>query len=191
MAKTDRHTWIIADTHFNHLKLCEYCTRPPNFGTRIKSHWVKMIQPHDLVYHLGDFFLGKKRDLVERVHQLPGTKILIRGNHDKESTQWYLNHGFAAAVEFVAIKVNMKNKSGSVKPTRVILSHKPIAIPKLDEVRTINIHGHFHNNPSHRCEPELINLLTEDHYLFSLEEIKYKPILLDRALIDGSLIQGA
>ena len=81
-----RHTWIISDTHFNHMKMCsrDYCTRPLDFNQRIIRHWQAMVAPEDLIYHLGDFYLGSRTEFVKYVDKLPGVKILIKGNHDRE-----------------------------------------------------------------------------------------------------------
>jgi len=127
---------------------------------------------------------------VPWISDLPGIKILFRGNHDKESTQWYLNKGFAAVLEHGSIIVKMKVLGGQVEKTRVLLSHKPMPIPEFGDMRTINIHGHFHNCAMALCSPTLVRLLTPNHYLFSLENVKWKPQLLDRTFLDGVLLQG-
>ena len=145
-----------------------------------------MIAPKDLVYHLGDFYLGMRGGFVDYVDMLPGVKILIKGNHDREKSNWYLNRGFAAVMDFAAvvIRTNMKEKGEHFLYTRVLLSHRPMEIPKLGGYKTVNIHGHFHNHSPEQCEQELVKLLTPDHYLFSLESTKYKPVLLNRAVKD-------
>ena len=186
METKQRHTWIIADTHFNHTKMCEYCDRPEDFNERIIRHWRAMIAPDDLVYHLGDFYLGKRGGFVDYVDMLPGVKILIKGNHDREKSDWYLNRGFTAVMDFVVVtsRTNIRKNGEYFLYTKVLLSHKPIAIPELYGHKTINIHGHFHNHSPKQCEKELVKLLTPDHYLFCLENTKYKPVLLNRAVKD-------
>lgn len=66
--------WIISDTHFSHAKIIEYCNRPfrnvEQMNETIIARWKGAVKPEDVVYHLG-------------ISQLPGKKILIRGNHDK------------------------------------------------------------------------------------------------------------
>lgn len=186
-----RHTWIISDTHFDHMKMCEYCDRPPDFNQKIIHHWRAMIAPEDLVYHLGDVYFGKRSTFFDCVQSLPGVKILIRGNHDREKTNWYLNHGFTAAMDFAAVtsRTNVREKGEHYLYTRVLLSHRPMEIPKLGGHKTVNIHGHFHNHSTLQVdeagESDLIKRLTTNHYLFSLEWTNYKPVLLDRAIRDN------
>lgn len=186
-----RKTWIISDTHFDHMKMCQYASRPLDFNQKIISHWRKMVAPDDLIYHLGDVYFGKRSKFFDCVKDLPGVKILIKGNHDREKADWYLNHGFAAAMSFVAvvIRTNMRQKGEHYLYTRVLLSHRPMEIPKLGGYKTINIFGHFHGNHPDRCEQEAIKMLTKDHYHFSLEKVKYKPVLLNRAVRDKYLLQ--
>lgn len=186
-----RQTWIISDTHFYHDKIIGYCDRPKDFTSKTMSHWRKMIASNDLVYHLGDVYLSRASEFQACMDSLPGIKVLIKGNHDKENTDWYLNRGFAAVMSFAAVVVgtNLRKHGEAFQYTRVLLSHKPMVIPKLEGYKTINIFGHFHNNALEHCEPDRVRILTENHYLFSLERTKYKPVLLSNAVKDGWVVQ--
>lgn len=186
----NRKIWVIADTHICHQKLITEGVRPPNNDALIKKYWQALVFPEDVIYHLGDVFLGKKEEFKNWMFDLPGLKVLIRGNHDKESTQWYMKNGFAAVLEHASVIINMKNAGGTVTKTEVYLSHKPMAIPQTEHVPTINVHGHFHDCGMAVCNPLLVKLLTKNHYLFSLERTKYKPQILDRIFLDNKLIQG-
>lgn len=186
-----RHTWIISDTHFYHNKIIGYCGRPKDFTRKTMTHWRKMIAPDDLVYHLGDCYFSKASGFHGCMDSLPGIKVLIKGNHDKKNANWYLNHGFAVVQSYAAILVgtNLRKNGEALSYTKVLLSHKPMMIPELEGYKTINIFGHFHDNLLEECEEELVNLLTSQHYLFSLERTKYKPVLLSRAVRDGWVVQ--
>lgn len=191
MGFNNRKTWLIADTHFDHMKMCEYCGRPEDFNEQIIYHWKRMIKSWDLVYHLGDCYFGKRSKFFDCIQQLPGQKILIKGNHDRENTKWYLDHGFVSVLDFAAVisRTNMRKKGEYFLYTRVLLSHKPMKIPKLGGYKTINIFGHFHGNPPDGCEQKLIKSLTGNHYHFSLEDSGYKPVLLCRSVRDKHLLQ--
>lgn len=192
MSVNDKKIWLIGDTHFDHMNMCKHCGRPENFNQLIVHHWRKMIAPDDLVYHLGDVYFGKRSRFFDCVKELPGQKILIKGNHDKEKTEWYLTHGFVVVFEFASIIAKMKVGKNHIIGMRVLLSHVPTNIPKFDTYSntTINIHGHFHNNDITKCEKEMVSKLTKNHYLFSLEETKYKPVLLQNALYESWLFRG-
>lgn len=82
------NTWLIADTHFGHASVIEYDKRPfrsvEGMNEAIIRRWKHTVKDGDIVYHLGDFSLGLSRDQEANIlSMLPGTKVLIRGNHDR------------------------------------------------------------------------------------------------------------
>ena len=161
-------TYIITDTHINHTKIIDYCNRPTDFEQRIINQWQATVQPQDIVYHLGDVTWGSQKELLHIMQQLPGTKILIRGNHDRNhSNNWFIQAGFSAVLEKAQV-------SG------VILSHFP-AIMTAEELGrgVINVHGHFHNNPAKKWEKHLKERITLNHYLLILEDVEYRPISME------------
>ena len=150
-------TWLISDTHFYHDKMVVLCNRPLDFHQKIITNWNQMISTDDLVIHLGDITWTK--DTV--VETLPGRKILIKGNHDKQSYSWYMRNGFSFACESFSLFTGGLN---------VIFSHKPLIFHEYD----INIHGHLHNAAT-------IDSVCK-HYCVALENTDYKPILLSDLL---------
>lgn len=170
-------TWVISDTHFHHNKMVEYCGRPKDFTAQLIKNWTKCVGETDLIFHLGDVGFYKKDDCGTLLKELPGNKILIRGNHDRHSIKFYLDHGFMAVMDTAVVHVCYSQ--GGRHPRnhyyRVILSHSPVAIP---EGVDFNLHGHFHNNNSYHWEEELVKTLTPKHRLLSVEELGYKPVPL-------------
>lgn len=162
--------YIITDTHWGHDLMQKYCNRPPDFGQKIINQWQATIQPQDTVYHLGDVTWGSQGQLQQIMNGLPGTKILIRGNHDRnKSNNWFKKCGFAAVVEKAQV-------SG------VILSHFPAIITQEEiDYGIINIHGHFHNNDPKKWEKRMTKKITSSHFLMILENVEYRPILLESA----------
>jgi calcineurin-like phosphoesterase family protein len=68
----DDSTWIIAETHFFHANIGQYCDRPEGWQDLIIENWNRYIQPGDIVFHLGDLALGKKEDAEALVSFLNG-----------------------------------------------------------------------------------------------------------------------
>jgi calcineurin-like phosphoesterase family protein len=54
-----------------------------------------VVKKRDRVFHLGDVSFFGKVEMNKLLLQLSGKKILIKGNHDNHSNQWYLDVGFA------------------------------------------------------------------------------------------------
>lgn len=162
--------YLVTDTHFGHAGIQQWCGRPPEFKELIIKRWRATVMPYDIVFHLGDVIWGNQQELKVIMDQLPGTKILVRGNHDaSRSNNWFITAGFSVVVDRVQIK-------------DVILSHVPISLsPQQVKDGIINIHGHFHNADPKRWEKPYKGEVTENHFLLSFEEVDYFPISLDKA----------
>jgi calcineurin-like phosphoesterase family protein len=150
-------SWLITDTHFNHSMLVEHGFRPADFQEQIICNWKKLVMAEDTVYHLGDVILGRNAELASILSGLPGKKILIRGNHDRESDGWYERAGFSFVAQAVLVG-------------GVYLTHAPqVTLP---DGAVINVHGHLHAG-THRTGP------SQDWCkLLSLEDDGYKPVEL-------------
>lgn len=123
--------WLISDTHFKHENMKTYCDRPSDFTERIIKNWHERVKPEDTILHLGDVAIGSLEHWQWIVPSLPGKKILIRGNHDRDrSLSWWCDNGF----DFACDGLRFRNQW---------LTHEP------DTSRAggceLNIHGHLHN----------------------------------------------
>lgn len=159
--------WLTTDTHFNHDKMVELCGRPKNFEDLIYKH-LKKIPKEDVLIHLGDICMGDDSIMHKKyIEPLVCKKWLIRGNHDKKSVKWYLDHGWDFVGEQIIIKLFGKD---------IVFSHKPIQ--KID-ICGLNIHGHFHNS-KHR-DAEFENFYYEGfHKLLAIEYTNFQPVILEK-----------
>jgi calcineurin-like phosphoesterase family protein len=122
-----------------------------------------------VLIHLGDVCFENCEEWHNKLTQIYSKKWLIRGNHDKQSLSWYLNHGYDMVCDFFFLEMFGK---------KILFSH----VPMKDSGYGINIHGHFHDfslNTVEKMEPELFRILTPKHRLISLEKYHYQPINLD------------
>lgn len=140
--------------------MIEHCGRPADFTDRTLKNLIRFLEPQDTLYHLGDIIFKWEKDLKFLLMCIPGTKILVRGNHDKKSNGWYRRNGFA----FVADAIVLGD---------VMLSHKPIET--LPSGVRLNIHGHWHTIEESKI-PEWYNRAT--HRLLSSEKSNYRPVKL-------------
>lgn len=81
-----QNIWFTSDTHFGHANIIRYSGR--SFDG-IKEHdrglieaWNTVVQPRDLVYHLGDFSYKGEKTVEQLTKALHGQIYLIEGNHD-------------------------------------------------------------------------------------------------------------
>ncbi len=82
--------WAIADLHLSFgvpgKEMDVFGERWVNHTQRVEQHWRAKVKPDDLVLLAGDISWAKKIEDaapdLEWIHNLPGTKVMIRGNHD-------------------------------------------------------------------------------------------------------------
>lgn len=141
-----------------------YCIRPLDFTERILKHWRERVMPDDLVIHLGDVIMGKRKGIAETLAALPARKVLIRGNHDwNKSAAWWMAHGFDFACDGLILN-------------QTWLTHEPAL--QLPPGCTLNIHGHLHTfeNKHHSYTPRPF------HRLLAIEYTDYCPVEMEEFL---------
>jgi len=84
------HVWAIADLHLSfgvQDKSMDYFGPAwAGHAEKIVGHWQRLIKPDDLVLIPGDISWAMRLEEavpdLEWIHALPGTKVMIKGNHD-------------------------------------------------------------------------------------------------------------
>lgn len=127
--------WFTADTHFGHSNIIKFCNRPfqnvEEMDEALIENWNKNIKEDDTVYHLGDFKFKKSENFLRRLN---GYKILIEGNHDKNSS---LKDGWSEIYQYKKIVIDYKD---------IILFHYPIREWDQYYRKSWHLYGHVHNN---------------------------------------------
>jgi calcineurin-like phosphoesterase family protein len=188
--------WLISDTHFQHENIIKYCSRPyrnaDEMDRDIFRRWLKRVKQDDIIYHLGDVgylkgsqaILSDQNRVQRMIHELPGTKILIRGNHDK-TPQVMRDVGFDVVCESMVVRVPNMND------TYVVLNHRPLTtLPQWggdsSHKPTFNIHGHIHNSTEelrrlHEAKGELVRI-PYFNINVSVELTNYEPVTLEHVV---------
>ena len=127
--------WLISDTHFNHENIEKWGGRSGDWQEKLWSGLNK-IPIRDILIHLGDVCIGNDNEVHNKIQAVAGhaKKILVLGNHDKKSKQWYHEHGW----DFVCDGLEILFQGHYLH-----LTHRP-ARPQGNT--TWNIHGHTHTN---------------------------------------------
>ena len=187
------NVYLISDTHFNHENMKTYCDRPDNFTELLIKNWHGTVKPEDMVIHLGDVQIGKKSDWI--MPSLPGRKVLIRGNHDR---QWSNTRWMKAGFDFSCDSMVFRNVLLTHEPANAVVKsdgYKPYGSLDwgLPEGCILNVHGHLHNIFHGFHRPEIIErdkeLLGDDYTrklkypwqrLFAVEYTGYRPVEFDK-----------
>ena len=155
--------YLIADTHFGHANIIKYCNRPfstvDEMNTELIKRWNDTVTNSDKVFVLGDFALGSIAQIKEWGRQLNGSKILIRGNHDRYTSKVYQTAGFKQIIDYPILLEDF-----------FLLSHTPLFTTTTCSF--VNIYGHVHNDINYRTT-------TENSRCISVERTNYAPIPLD------------
>lgn len=154
---------VVGDLHLYHDMLWKRGYRPADFTTRLMTSLRQMVGEDDALIDLGDVIFYRQPTLRELLREIPGQKILVRGNHDKKSTKWYLDAGYSAVVT-------------SLELAGVLFTHRPS--PELTPEIEFNVHGHWHVYP-----PTLPPWYDLTRYrMYSPELADYKPVRLEQLL---------
>ena len=146
--------YFISDTHFFHRNILKLCPikRKPGFEELIISNLKKQLKPSDTLYHLGDFAWEDSDFLLRAWRELPGRKVLVKGNHD-----WHFKNlelYFDEIVEFsTVVRVNGKKVLLCHFPSKDLRTYRYKELQERvteiykEEGCSLLIHGHVHWNP--------------------------------------------
>jgi len=125
------NVYMIGDLHFGHKRIHKFRSRDgfadeAEHSNFICENWKGVVGKNDVVYVMGDAAMTLEG--LTRFHDLPGRKILVRGNHDEFNAMAYL-------AVFSDVRGGFAYKGAW-------LSHFPIHPGELRG--RVNIHGHSH-----------------------------------------------
>jgi len=130
---------LTADLHFGHETVWEKCNRPWSSVAKMDDGLIKrmcdVVTTRSLLIIVGDLTLfgPTRNDYVEKIiSRIPGTKVLVFGNHDRFKPQWYLDRGFVLAA------------TSLVLPGGVLVTHDPAAATVWPKNKPV-ICGHIHD----------------------------------------------
>jgi calcineurin-like phosphoesterase family protein len=101
----------------------------------IITNWNSIVQPNDLIFHLGDFAFGDARTYIKR---LKGQIHFITGSHDK-NTKCCANM-FASYSPLRDIVIDN---------ITIVLCHYAMRVWKKSHYGSWHLYGHSHNGLSH------------------------------------------
>lgn len=182
---TQADRWFTSDTHFGHRMLVEKRHRPyssvEEMDEDLIDRWNEVVKPGDVVWHLGDFGMGRVADYLPIVHQLNGHIQLVTGNHDRpwpgNRDSWrhqgaWFRAGFESVQAFARVRV---------QGVRVLMSHFPYEGDHTDDERASAyrlrdtgewlLHGHVHDAWAQRGRQINVGVDVRDFRPVHLDEL--------------------
>lgn len=151
--------FYIADWHYSHANVIVYDNRPfknvDEMNAVLIANWNNAVSKDDTVYILGDMFWCKDDEAIQVLDRLNGHKILVRGNHDSDSSKF--TKAFDRVVDYLEIKDEGRH---------VVLCHYPIPCFKNHVKDWYHLYGHVHVSFE-------ANMMEHQKYL--MEELYLKP----------------
>jgi calcineurin-like phosphoesterase family protein len=132
-------TWFTSDTHFGHTNIIRFCNLPyanaDDMDRDMIDNWNALVDPEDIVFHLGDVSFHKVEKTKEILNSLNGRKHLIKGNHDHTDNYKRCFHS-------IQDYLFLKNYNGY--GTDIALFHYPIESWNKKYYNSLHLHGHSH-----------------------------------------------
>jgi calcineurin-like phosphoesterase family protein len=131
--------WFIADTHFGHYNIIEYCKRPfvsvNEMDEAMITNWNSVVKSGDKIYHLGDFAYGNQQKVKNYRNQLRGKIHLILGNHDYGNRIHNISNNFTEISDIKTIKINHQ---------KIVLCHYAMRVWDASHYNSWQLYGHSH-----------------------------------------------
>ena len=173
-----QNLFFTSDHHFGHTNIIKFCDRPfetvEEMNQVMIDNWNKKVQPNDNVYHLGDFALTKKRELLEEIiDQLNGNIFLISGNHEGAAKS--LPKKFQWIKDYYELKVKDEDAKSGLQ--RIILFHYAMRVWRHSYRGSWQLYGHSHGNLSDMEDQLAIDVGVDCHNFTPLSYQEVKEIM--------------
>lgn len=173
--------WWTSDTHFGHRKIIEYCDRPftsvEEMDEVLIQNWNNVVQPLDVVYHLGDFCFGKPMKYIERLN---GYIKIIPGSHDKElqrsGAEMMLRKFVFEKITEVKVGIHGENQL-------IVMCHYAMRKWNKSHYGSWHLYGHSHGNLPPLGLSFDVGVDTNNYYPYSLEDVVNKMSTLSREFV--------
>lgn len=147
--------FFTSDTHFYHRNILEYCPGRRELGDTVDDmneglirRWNQRVGKDDVVYHLGDFTLTTRVELIDPIlARLNGRIRLVKGNHDK----WLRKlDALQNKNKFEWVRqYNKENFDVDGTSYEIVMMHYPFLTWDGSARGSINLHGHAHGGNDH------------------------------------------
>ncbi len=171
--------FFTADTHFNHENIISFCQRPfhnlEEMNETLIENWNAVVGKNDIVYHLGDFAFGTRRQIADVLFRLNGRIYLCIGSHDEYTIKCYADK-FEDVQPYYLIKPHVKQKYADAKMAQpIFLAHYCYRVWPMSHYGSWHLYGHSHGMISSETSKvgKLLDVGVDEHnyYPWTLDEV--------------------
>ena len=182
-------TWFISDLLLGDASLLQDGKRKRGYEGRILKAWSHIVHPNDTIYLLGNVAVTRQAYWLSRIADMPGNKILLKGELDKNRDNWYRKFGFTEIVPFAAFTMH-PYYTEHYRYDTVVITHLPAdtsvalsydkryipavkALGRASRVNKsiLNIHGHTRGQGRERYNTFDVGVDAVGEYPIELEQI--------------------
>lgn len=169
--------WVTSDHHFAHANIIRFCDRPFTSVTEMDealiANWNTVVEPNDLVIHLGDFTLHSEHVARQYLERLRGHIAFLNNvhHHDKRWIASSIFTELTGLADRVFLWPAMTIIDVGAKHP-VTLCHYPFEEWEQSYHGALHLHGHTHGKL--RTIKNRVDVGVDSHYFY--------PILLEDLL---------
>lgn len=155
-----QNIFFTGDHHLGHGNIMRHCHRPfssvAEHDDALIENINKLVQPNDILYHLGDFAFRASKSTQEYRNRIACKHIvMIGGNHDPRRSNWRLDQRFAnlftEAHELLQIKPLFRGER-----IKITLCHYAMRVWNSSHYGSYMLFGHSHYSlPDDPCSLSL------------------------------------
>lgn len=189
-----KNIFFSSDWHVGHLNVIKFDKRPfrdlDHMHSVLVNNYNSSVTNNDVCYFLGDVGLAKGEIVKEVISKLNGTKVLLLGNHDRNTFSMY-DQGFDVVLNTAVFYLGDKRISMSHCPLPGIKREditgmkgaqegenwhgefKQMRFISQDNTIDFHVHGHIHSGP--HCDKEHY---TQNQFDVGVAANQYRPVSL-------------
>jgi calcineurin-like phosphoesterase family protein len=185
--ETKSKTFFTSDTHWGHKNIIKYSNRPyanvDEMNEALIDNWNSVVQPDDLIYHLGDFAFLEANKLENVLRRLNGRKRLIWGNHDQtlQNNKALQQKYFEWCKDMYEFKEVVDNEV-----RHFVLCHYAMLVWNKSHRGAFMLHGHSHGSLKYPFPAKIMDVGVDPQGYFpiSIEEVTKRLSKIESQVID-------
>lgn len=165
-----------SDTHFGHAAILKYEEGYHNFSTieerdeMMIQSWNNKVPKDGLVFHIGDFAYGNKKQIRSFVERLNGEIFLILGNHDRQIKKCaHMFHNVAKE-----LYISVRDDDAQKGYQKIVMYHYPQISWNGACHESWCLHGHTHQINYENGRLLNVGMINHNYEILSYNEIKEK-----------------